>query len=109
MRKRITLVSVVALCFGVLAGSPAFAHHPEEESQYEGVVPKQYTEFHSTATNAAEESNAPMSFAPCINGMAAGMFPCDGIDMMSFIPHGDLGTTFANDMWGWTDPETGQE
>lgn len=109
MRKRITLVGVVALCFGVLAGSPAFAHHADDEDQYEGVVSKQYTDFQSTATNAAEESNAPMSFAPCDDGMAAGMFPCDGIDMMSFIPHGDLGTTFANDMWGWTDPATGQE
>jgi choice-of-anchor B domain-containing protein len=38
--------------------------------------------------------------------MAAGTYPCDGIDMMSHLSRSDLGLSFVNDMWGWTDPQT---
>jgi len=75
--------------------------------KYASVDAKRLADFQSTAArNANPDSNAPSSFAPCIRGMAAGTFPCDGIDMLSFVPHGELGTTFANDIWGWTDPQT---
>jgi hypothetical protein len=53
---------------------------------------------------AAERSNAPRTFAPCVKGMAADFFPCDGIDLLSHVSHAELGTTFVNDIWGWTDP-----
>jgi choice-of-anchor B domain-containing protein len=56
------------------------------------------------AANSALDSNSPKSFAPCINGLAAGTYPCDGIDMMSRVSLEDLGLTYVNDMWGWTDP-----
>jgi len=58
--------------------------------------------------------------AECINGMA-GDFPCRNIDLMSHISIEDLGYTKekqrqlrdynvrGNDIWGWTDPETGRE
>jgi choice-of-anchor B domain-containing protein len=45
-------------------------------------------------------------FAPCVRGMAANTYPCDGIDMMSRVPLEDLGLSFTNDIWGWTDPLT---
>jgi choice-of-anchor B domain-containing protein len=35
--------------------------------------------------------------------------PCDGIDMLSHVSHAELGTTFVNDTWGWTDPATGDD
>ena len=56
--------------------------------------------------NANEDSNAPQGHAPCIQGMAAGVYPCDGVDMLSHLTLTDLGFSFVNDMWGWTDPET---
>lgn len=49
------------------------------------------------------------TFAPCVRGMAAGTFPCDGIDMLSHVSHAELGTTFVNDIWGWTDPEANRD
>ncbi|MEX1163107.1 MAG: choice-of-anchor B family protein [Nitriliruptor sp.] len=55
---------------------------------------------------ANPRSNAPRTFAPCEDGLAAGFFPCDGIDMLSHVSHEELGTTFVNDIWGWTDPKT---
>ena len=41
-----------------------------------------------------------------------GMFGCDGVDMMAFLPIAAIGGgrgIAMNDIWGWTDPETGQE
>ena len=50
------------------------------------------------------------SFAqtPCNNGLA-GAYPCNNMDLMSFIPVGDFNSTAGNDSWGWTDPDTGKE
>ncbi|HSJ60833.1 MAG TPA: choice-of-anchor B family protein, partial [Jiangellaceae bacterium] len=106
MRKRWIVLVLSLVITTTFAGTSAMAHHPEEEGQYSGVISQQWTEFESVAQNASAGSNAPLSFAPCVGGMAADTFPCDGVDLMSFIPHGELGTTFANDIWGWTDPLT---
>ena len=53
--------------------------------------------------------NAPLTAAPCVNGMAADFFPCDGVDLLSHVSHAELGTTFVNDVWGWTDPQTNRD
>ncbi|MDT8437259.1 MAG: choice-of-anchor B family protein, partial [Gemmatimonadota bacterium] len=47
----------------------------------------------------------------CAEGAAAG-FDCGGMDLLSFVPVKDLGGgrgVRLNDIWGWTDPETGRE
>lgn len=47
----------------------------------------------------------------CVNGEAAG-FECGEMDLVSFVPVADLGGGRGidlNDIWGWTDPETGHE
>lgn len=50
--------------------------------------------------------------APCIDGSAAG-FPCHNMDLLAFLPMSEIGGTrhdsTANDVWGWTDPQTGKE
>jgi len=63
----------------------------------------------------------PISNAPCENGVAAGVFPCKGIDLAGFLPLDELGGASPvsanpednsgqlNDIWGWTDPATGKE
>lgn len=44
----------------------------------------------------------------CVDGMA-GEYPCNNIDLLSFVPIAELGSTYdASDSWGWTDPETSQ-
>ena len=40
---------------------------------------------------------------PCINGMA-GPYPCENINLLSFVDNGDLGGGSMNDIWGWVDP-----
>ena len=57
----------------------------------------------------------PLGHHPCEHGMA-GPFPCHQVDLMSFLPPSDFGggpnSQYGgpgNDVWGWADPETGQE
>ena len=40
---------------------------------------------------------------PCVNGMA-GPYPCENINLLSFVENGDLGGGSMNDIWGWVDP-----
>ncbi len=47
----------------------------------------------------------------CDDGDAAG-YDCDHVDLLSFVPWGELGAgrgARLNDVWGWTDAETGRE
>ena len=47
----------------------------------------------------------------CANGIAAA-FPCASVDLMAYLPVADLGGRFGtrvNDLWGWTDPQTGRD
>jgi len=47
----------------------------------------------------------------CADGVAD-RFGCDNVDLLSFLPLSDLGGgrgTMSNDVWGWTDPETGKD
>ena len=50
---------------------------------------------------------------PCENGFA-GDYPCSNIDMLSNVSAAELGAVehngmWVNDIWGWTDPQTGHE
>ncbi|TDI73096.1 MAG: choice-of-anchor B family protein [Bacteroidetes bacterium] len=47
----------------------------------------------------------------CEDGTAS-EWSCEGIDLIAFIPNTELGSARGsrfNDVWGWTDPETGKE
>ena len=64
--------------------------------------------------SAADVPTEPVSGAPCVDGKAAGAFPCKGIDLDGFLPLSSLdtdnsGAANLNDIWGWTDPQTGRE
>ena len=54
---------------------------------------------------------APQHLTPCVGGMA-GPWPCDHVDLLENLPLSAIGATGgeeANDIWGWTDPLTGNE
>ena len=47
----------------------------------------------------------------CVEG-AAGAFDCDDVDLAAFLPLQSIGGgrgVHLNDIWGWTDPQTGKE
>ena len=100
MRK--TSFIVVALL--VTAAIPAVASAHDQP----GAATAQVAAFAGVAADAADNSNAPRSHTPCVQGYA-GEFPCDKVDLLSYVPSADLGATFVNDIWGWTDPETGKD
>ena len=50
-----------------------------------------------------------LDFTQCENGKAD-VYECSNVDLLSFVPLKDLGSNGdGNDIWGWTDPETGHE
>ena len=50
-----------------------------------------------------------LSDIPCTEGKAD-EYECSNVDLLSFVPLKDLGSNgVGNDIWGWTDPETGRE
>ena len=50
----------------------------------------------------------PNTFTPCENGLA-GIYPCNGYDLLAQLKLSEFNSTFANDIWGWTDSTTGNE
>ncbi len=73
----------------------------------------------ASAHEWAKGAVAPVSVANKMTGSRtfcsegrAGSFPCKNVDLLSFLPIVDLGGsefTRLNDIWGWTDPQTGRE
>lgn len=45
---------------------------------------------------------------PCEDGFS-GPYDCSKVDQLSFVSIQELETSLANDIWGWTSPETGRE
>ena len=48
----------------------------------------------------------------CSSEGEAAAFGCSSVDLLSFLPLGDMGASRgvrANDVWGWTDPQSGRE
>ncbi len=39
----------------------------------------------------------------------SGGFPCENVEMLSFLDGGDIGSGDMNDIWGWVDPSNGTE
>lgn len=49
---------------------------------------------------------------PCSDEGEAALFECESVDLLSFLPLSEMGAdrgVGTNDVWGWTDPETGRE
>lgn len=108
MRTRLIALASALLVMVLLAvpslaqreSGPAMPPHAREQAK----------DFEAaTAQEAHDRRNAPMSFAPCEDGMAADTFPCESVDLMSWLDHEALGVSFVNDVWGWTDSETGKD
>jgi choice-of-anchor B domain-containing protein len=75
------------------------------DSDYEGEVTLHSRKRLPRDAGAPEE---PVFDQRCAGGRAAG-FPCRGVDLAAFLPHDTIGGGEGNDIWGWTDPETGRE
>ncbi|PRX43394.1 choice-of-anchor B domain-containing protein [Prauserella shujinwangii] len=97
--RAILATATIAVLAAVLSAPAASAH----EQAFDQVSPPTAEE------RRAELTAAPDGQAKCVNGVAADTYACDGIDMLDHLWLEDLGLSFANDMWGWTDPATGRD
>ncbi len=51
-----------------------------------------------------------MANVKCNNDGKADEYDCKNVDLLSFVPLGDMGCRGdGNDIWGWTDSETNDE
>ena len=56
-----------------------------------------------------QQLNAVLAATEVCSGGTADGYPCDNIDLVSFLPLSSIGGGEANDIWGWTDPQNGDE
>jgi choice-of-anchor B domain-containing protein len=99
MHKRLALFGVVGLVVAVVALTPAVAAQKQERlSPSMKAQSKGFTKAKSS--RGGKSTSRPL--ARCERGMA-GIYPCDDIDLMSQLTLADLGLSFVNDIWGWTD------
>ena len=57
-------------------------------------------------------SSFVLAAQPCVDGMA-GIYPCDNVDLVSYMSLAEIGANPNNDntsdIWGWVSPVTGKE
>ncbi|HEX6306554.1 MAG TPA: choice-of-anchor B family protein [Longimicrobiales bacterium] len=95
-----------AVVFGIpdiLGTGTALAAEPQPDGHWTASTPLR---------SAPEEFPAVTGdVTPCSNGTAAA-FSCGNVELLSYLPISALGGepgVHLNDLWGWTDPETGRE
>jgi choice-of-anchor B domain-containing protein len=52
---------------------------------------------------------APSDESTCVDGVAADKYPCQNVELLAHVPASELMGERLNDIWGWTDPQTGKE
>ncbi len=85
------------------SGSPIRTKHEEPGGVYTGDIA-----FDAAAVARLAALTGP---APCVNGRAAELFSCDGVDLSSFVPLTDLraGARSGSNLWGFVDLDDRRE
>lgn len=106
MRSRARMVIAAAACaVAVLATTTTATGHPVHDGSGKEAGFDRVAEEISPGGVPQER----LSDIKC-TGHTAGIFPCHRVDLASFVPLSELGgSIWANDVWGWTDPQTGRE
>jgi choice-of-anchor B domain-containing protein len=107
-RKPIAILMVVAATLAVvLAFQPLVsAARGPQQGQEAALTAKKHQLFQDQIGRPTRTE--PLSAVPCVDGFA-GRYPCKSIDLMAFVPIGQIGGGSASDIWGWTDQLTGKE
>ena len=101
--RTLRLALVFTVLAAVTAGSAAArniypAQHADQRLSLRDALP-------GVALDAPLAASASQK---CENGQA-GIYPCKNVDLAGFVPLPMLGGATGNDIWGWTDPQTGRE
>ena len=95
-----------ALAF-TFAASPLLFADEDSDAPHQGKPPLHVQETMQD-DHLAAENLAALSITPCAGGFA-GAYPCANVDLMAFLPLNQIGGGNGNDIWGWTDPQSGKE
>jgi choice-of-anchor B domain-containing protein len=118
------LIGALALALTLAAAGTVFAERPDRPNAGEplggvaanggdpaggpgGIVAGP----HETPPPPPDGEPTAMSHRHCEDGFA-GPYPCRNVDLLSLVPRSAVGAgpvENLNDVWGWTDPETGRE
>lgn len=113
-RSTAILLTALLLVIGLVSANPlaAFVDVGTHQRVHEGKVADLQLESPGVPTQR-------ISAAPCIDGMSADTFPCEGIDLLGYVPLGEMRASSgigvnalgggASDIWGWVDPLDGGE
>jgi choice-of-anchor B domain-containing protein len=100
-----TIIAAGACAAAVLSSTTIATGHPVHDGSGKEAGFDQVAEPVSPGGVPQER----LSSIKCTDDMA-GIFPCHRVDLASFIPLSELGgSIWANDVWGWTDPQTGRD
>lgn len=102
--KRRAAVVALAATAALLAGTEAASGHPT----HDGSGKEAGFDLEREDVSPGGVPQERMTDLRCEDDMA-GIFPCHKIDLASFVPLSELDSIWANDVWGWTDPQTGHE
>ncbi|MCG8470025.1 MAG: choice-of-anchor B family protein, partial [Gemmatimonadetes bacterium] len=100
------------------SGNLAIVGQPRDDSSLGSVVILENRGGTWTATDklvrpVERRALASLSDVDCNDDGMADQFTCDQVDVLSFMPLDEIGGTDrgiqTNDVWGWTDPQTGRE
>jgi choice-of-anchor B domain-containing protein len=100
-----TIIAAGACAAAVLSSTTIATGHPVHDGSGKEAGFDQVAEPVSPGGVPQER----LSSIKCTDDMA-GIFPCHRVDLASFVPLSELGgSIWANDVWGWTDPQTGRD
>jgi MFS family permease len=112
-RRAFYVVALTVSLALILLAAGSVSAHPEGPAHH-NPLPEHATDvMRAFADNDhAPQALAAMTTTACVGGFA-GAYPCSNVDLEAFLPLNQIGGTSsnsaANDIWGWTDSQTGKE
>ncbi len=107
-RSRTCVLTALVLAFGLAAvsGTAMAASYDKDFLRKELRRAQLRTAFEQQQERP--ESLQRAAATTCVDGFA-GTYPCEKVDLMSFLPLAQMGGGSGNDIWGWVDPLTQRE
>jgi choice-of-anchor B domain-containing protein len=106
--KNIWTAFLTVVIISLIAGPGLLAH--DDSMPGKGQVPPHARDnmraFHE---DHHHDDNLPALGITACDGGLADAYPCSNVDLMAFLPLAQIGGGNGNDIWGWTDPVTGNE
>jgi choice-of-anchor B domain-containing protein len=99
VRVHAALIAALALLVLTVGAEPV-ATHPDHGHAHKHAGSQQLSNHHVPPER--------LSDVACEDGQAE-RFECDGVDLLAFVPQAEFDGAGQSDLWGWTDPENGDD